>query len=293
MSNKFSDIVGDLEDKIDSIETYQSPVFGFLNVLIINRTQTQWFIAKEVANSLGYNTDRVDRIIKRYVQPSEIRILKTANMPNLNSVTSVSKRGKYILTENGVFQLVLNSPLKNAIEYKVWVSEIVKQVHHTGIYKCEINEANTKLNDLFKTSTIPKFDISPYQQGAYIDVVSLNPYGEQEIDDNYKLRIINLAFFLVFHQTYSNLDHQSIYTRDIRPFDIAYKFGGSGLVSILINNIQFILNQLTCNCSLLGLENWIYGFYPINYTPKYNINNGEEIQKLLSNNNTIKEVKDI
>lgn len=293
MSNKFSDIVGDLEDKIDSIETYQSPVFGFLNVLIINRTQTQWFIAKEVANSLGYNTDRVDRIIKRYVQPSEIRILKTANMPNLNSVTSVSKRGKYILTENGVFQLVLNSPLKNAIEYKVWVSEIVKQVHHTGIYKCEINEANTKLNDLFKTSTIPKFDISPYQQGAYIDVVSLNPYGEQEIDDNYKLRIINLAFFLVFHQTYSNLDPQSIYTRDIRPFDIAYKFGGSGLVSILINNMQFILNQLTCNCSLLGLENWIYGFYPINYTPKYNINNGEEIQKLLSNNNTIREVKDI
>ena len=293
MSNKFSDIVGDLEDKIDSIETYQSPVFGFLNVLIINRTQTQWFIAKEVANSLGYNTDRVDRIIKRYVQPSEIRILKTANMPNLNSVTSVSKRGKYILTENGVFQLVLNSPLKNAIEYKVWVSEIVKQVHHTGIYKCEINEANTKLNDLFKTSTIPKFDISPYQQGAYIDVVSLNPYGEQEIDDNYKLRIINLAFFLVFHQTYSNLDPQSIYTRDIRPFDIAYKFGGSGLVSILINNMQFILNQLTCNCSLLGLENWIYGFYPIDYTPKYNINNGEEIQKLLANNNTIKEVKDI
>lgn len=293
MSNKFSDIVGDLEDKIDYIETYQSPVFGFLNVLIINRTQTQWFIAKEVINSLGYNTDRVDRIIKRYVQPSEIRILKTANMPNLNSVTSVSKRGKYILTENGVFQLVLNSPLKNAIEYKVWVSEIVKQVHHTGIYKCEINEANNKLNDLFKTSTIPRFDISPYQQGAYIDVVSLNPYGEQEIDDNYKLRVINLAFFLVFHQTYSNLDPQSIYTGDIRPFDIAYKFGGSELVSILINNIQFILGQLTCNCSLVGLENWIYGFYPIDYTPKYNINNEEEIQKLLSNNNTIKEIKDI
>ena len=293
MSNKFSDIVGDLEDKIDSIETYQSPVFGFLNVLIINRTKTQWFIAKEVANSLGYNTDRVDRIIKRYVQPSEIRILKTANMPNLNSVTSVSKRGKYILTENGVFQLVLNSPLKNTIEYKVWVSEIVKQVHHTGIYKCEINEANTKLNDLFKTSTIPRFDISPYQQGAYIDVVSLNPYGEQEIDNNYKLRIINLAFFLVFHQTYSNLDPQSIYTGDIKPFDIAYKFGGSELVSILINNIQFILGQLTCNCSLVGLENWIYCFYPIDYTPKYNINNGEEIQKLLANNNTIKEIKDI
>lgn len=293
MSNKFSDTVGDLEDKIDSIETYQSPVFGFLNVLIINRTQTQWFIAKEVANSLGYNTDRVDRIIKRYVQPSEIRILKTANMPNLNSVTSVSKRGKYILTENGVFQLVLNSPLKNAIEYKIWVSEIIKQVHHTGIYKCEINEANTKLNDLFKTSTIPRFDISPYQQGAYIDVVSLNPYGEQEIDNNYKLRIINLAFFLVFHQTYSNLDPQSIYTGDIKPFDIAYKFGGSELVSILINNIQFILGQLTCNCSLVGLENWVYGFYPIDYTPKYNINNGEEIQKLLANNNTIKEIKDI
>lgn len=293
MSNKFSDIVGDLEDKIDSIETYQSPVFGFLNVLIINRTQTQWFIAKEVANSLGYNTDRVDRIIKRYVQPSEIRILKTANMPDLNSVASVSKRGKYILTENGVFQLVLNSPLKNAIEYKVWVSEIVRQVHHTGIYKCEINEANTKLNDLFKTSTIPRFDISLYQQGAYIDVVSLNPYGEQEIDNNYKLRIINLAFFLVFHQTYSNLDPQSIYTGDIKPFDIAYKFGGSELVSILINNIQFILGQLTCNCSLIGLENWVYGFYPIDYTPKYNINNREEIQKLLSNNNTIKEIKDI
>lgn len=102
-----------------------------------------------------------------------------------------------------------------------------------------------------------------------------------------------MAYFLIFHQTYSNLDYQSIYTGDIRPFEIAYRFGGSQLVNIISTNIQFILNLLSCNGSLVDLEQWIYNFYPMNYTPKYNIYNGSEIQKMQANNNQIKEIRDI
>ena len=293
--NNSNQEVQDLGVMITSIECHRNRMFGFLNVLIVDNGKTEWFIAKEVLRSIGYRTTTsMGRLLSRLVRPSEIRILRSSrDNCHVKIPYKVSSNGLYLLSELGVYDLVLNSNIPNAMEYKLWVAGIVRQIHHTGEYRCEIETANQKLENLFGTCNIPKFDISPYQQGAYIDVVSINPYGEQEIDNNYKLRIINLAFFLVFHQTYSNLDPQSIYTRDIRPFDIAYKFGGSKLVSILISNIQFILNQLTCNCSLLGLENWIYGFYPIDYTPKYNINNGEEIQKLLANNNTIREVKDI
>lgn len=288
---KFSELVGDLGEPITSIESYQNPVFGFLNVLVINNGMSQWFIAKEVVSSLGYNTVRVDRIIKKYIQPSEIRILKTANMPNKSGLIKVTNKGLYIISENGVFQLVLNSPLKNAIEYKVWVANIIKQIHHTGVYKCEIEEANKHLNDLFKTSTLPQFDLSPYQQGAYVDVVSLNQFGEIEVEQNYKLRVINAAFFLLFRQTYSCLDPQSSITGKIEPFDIAFKFGGGEAVNIVLSNIQFILNQLTAGASLLDLETWIYFYYPGNYTPRYNIPNGTEIQKLQENNN--KKIKEI
>ena len=243
---KFSEIVGDLGEPVTSIETYQNPLFGFLNVLVINNGRSQWFIAKEVAYSLGYNTDRVDRLLKRYVQPSEIRVLKTANMPNIN-IYKISKRGLYIISEKGIFQLVLNSTLPNAIEYKMWV-------------------------------------LSPYQQGAYVDVISFNEFGSEEIDKDYKLRIINLGFFMLFRQTYIALDPQYNITHKAEPFDIAFKFGESQATSAILTNIQFILSQLSCGASLVDLESWIYFYYPSNYTPKYNIPNGTEIQKMISNN---------
>lgn len=280
---KFSEIVGDLGEPVTSIETYQNPLFGFLNVLVINNGRSQWFIAKEVAYSLGYNTDRVDRLLKRYVQPSEIRVLKTANMPNIN-IYKISKRGLYIISEKGIFQLVLNSTLPNAIEYKIWVSEVIQTIHHTGYYKCEIDEANKQLENLFKTSTLPQFDLSPYQQGAYVDVISFNEFGSEEIDKDYKLRIINLGFFMLFRQTYIALDPQYNITHKAEPFDIAFKFGGSQATSAILTNIQFILSQLSCGASLIDLESWIYFYYPSNYTPKYNIPNGSEIQKIISNN---------
>lgn len=291
---EFKKAVQEFGDPITSIECHQNKMFGCLNVLVVNNGKTEWFIAKEVMRSIGYKTDRIGIVLSRTVRPSEIRKITSTYNCTLKLPYKITSRGLYLISELGINDLVLNSNVHSAIEYKLWVSEIVKQIHHTGEYRCEISEANKQLEKLFGNCDIPHFDISPYQQGAYIDVVSFDQYGEQEIDNNYKLRIINLAYFLVFHQTYSNLDPQSIYTGDIRTFEIAHKFGGPKLVNIISANIQFILNLLSCNGSLLDLENWIYGFYPINYTPKYNIFNGSEIQKMQENNvNNAKQIKEI
>ena len=282
----FSELVEDFGEPITSIELHTNRMFGNLHVLVVNNGKTEWFIAKEVMRSIGYKTvGAMGRLLSRVVRPSEIRIIRSSyDVCHMKLPYKVSSKGLYLLSELGVYDLILNSNIPNAIEYKLWVAGIVKEIHHNGIYRCEINEANKQLENIIGTCNIPRFDLSPYQQNSYIDVISIDPYGNQEIDKDYKLRIINLSFFLTFYQTYSNLDPQSSYTGDMRPFDIAYKFGGSQLVNIIISNIQFVMNQLTCGCSLLLLENWIYGFYPIGYTPKYNIQNGTEIQKMISNN---------
>lgn len=88
-----------------------------------------WFVAKDVAEILGYaNTkdaisSHVDEEDKTIIQRSE---MTTFEIPN---------RGLTVINESGLYSLILSSKMPDAKKFKRWVtSEILPTIRQTGQY---------------------------------------------------------------------------------------------------------------------------------------------------------------
>lgn len=108
---------------MNDIQIFNNPEFGEIRTVMIDGEP--WFVAKDVAVSLGYkstnqsvkdNTDEEDRRSSPIVTPSG-----TQNM--------------VIINESGLYSLVFNSRLESAKKFKKWVtSEVLPTIRKTGSY---------------------------------------------------------------------------------------------------------------------------------------------------------------
>lgn len=76
-----------------------------------------WFIAKDVAEALGYKD--TDKAIRNHCDESQI--LKGGEMAGLN----IPNRGLTIINESDVYGLIFGSKLESAREFKRWVTKQV------------------------------------------------------------------------------------------------------------------------------------------------------------------------
>ena len=105
------------------LQTFSNSEFG--DVRVIMQDDEPWFVGKDVADSLDYQNGSRD--INRHVAPED----RTKEM-----VFDGNQRKETILiTESGLYSLILSSKLPSAKKFKRWVtSEVLPTIRKTGGY---------------------------------------------------------------------------------------------------------------------------------------------------------------
>lgn len=109
------------------IQIFKSVEFGSVRTLEIDRVI--YFVGKDVAQALGYAD--TNKAIAMHVDDEDKLNDKTAS--------SLGQRGGWLITESGLYSLILSSKLPTAKKFKHWVTaEILPSIRKTGSYS-EIN----------------------------------------------------------------------------------------------------------------------------------------------------------
>ena len=91
------------------------------------------FNGKQVHKLLGYSEDNYSRYINNYCDEDCVELI-TKDKLSSNFEVSLGQRGTKFITEDGVIDLIYNSKMPKAKEFKKKVREIVKKVQQTGKY---------------------------------------------------------------------------------------------------------------------------------------------------------------
>lgn len=117
---------------MNEIKVFENADFGKVRTVIIEGEP--WFIANDVAASLGYANPK--NAVAKYVD-SEDKL-----QPQIESAGQ--KRNMVVINESGVYSLIFGSKLPNAKKFKKWVtSEVLPSIRKTGGYSSSVIPATT------------------------------------------------------------------------------------------------------------------------------------------------------
>ena len=128
---------------MNELQIYENEEFGRVRTLLIEGEP--WFIGKDVANILGYERatkaiqDRVDVEDRIFLDETQSQIRTEFHYRELG------QRGGWIISESGLYCLILASKLPASKKFRRWVtSEILPSIRKYGGYITP-----TKLEDIF------------------------------------------------------------------------------------------------------------------------------------------------
>jgi anti-repressor protein len=127
---------------------FQHEVFGDLTT-IKNENNEVFFIGKEVATLLGYV--KPTNALAEHVK--EKHKIELSTEIGLSLGVELGQRGGVLITEAGLYSLVMRSKLEKAIDFQDWVTiEVLPSIRKTGSYSI-LNEEQM-LKSLFPSSDI-------------------------------------------------------------------------------------------------------------------------------------------
>ncbi len=121
---------------MNEIKIFNNPLFGEVRVFIVNNEP--WFVGKDVALLLGYA--KPENALSTHVDDED----KTITL--IQGTGSNYKSNTTIINESGMYSLVFGSRLKNAKEFKRWVtSDVLPSIRKTGGYIATAQEDTPEL----------------------------------------------------------------------------------------------------------------------------------------------------
>lgn len=135
-----------------SVTIFKNSEFGDIRT-IVDPNGDVWFVAIDVARSLGYATPK--NPIKRHVDEEDTILLQLSDFQRgsfwapleINELDSIR-----VINESGLYSLVLSSKLESAKKFKRWVtSEVLPSIRKTGSYSItpKLKIQNRALDRLF------------------------------------------------------------------------------------------------------------------------------------------------
>lgn len=108
---------------MNNLQIFNNKEFG--QVRVLEKDGQPWFVAKDVAEILGYSNTR--DAISKHVDNEDKGV---ANCDTLGG-----KQDMVVINESGLYSLVLSSKLPNAKKFKRWVtSEVLPSIRKHGAY---------------------------------------------------------------------------------------------------------------------------------------------------------------
>lgn len=112
---------------MNELQVFNNAMFG--NVRVLLQGDEPWFVAKDVADTLGYQNGSRD--VNRHTD-EEDRTKTMVFDGNQNKET-------ILINESGLYSLVLSSKLPNAKQFRRWVtSEVLPSLRKYGTYSTDI-----------------------------------------------------------------------------------------------------------------------------------------------------------
>lgn len=121
---------------MDKVSVFESSDFGELRIIVDPKGDV-WFVASDVAKSLGYINAK--DAVKRHVDDDDSILLQVSD--NQWGVNQSLLKTRYIdniriINESGLYSLILSSKLESAKRFKRWItSEVLPSIRKTGEYK--------------------------------------------------------------------------------------------------------------------------------------------------------------
>lgn len=121
---------------MDKVSVFESSDFGELRIIVDPKGDV-WFVASDVAKSLGYINAK--DAVKRHVDDDDSTLLQVSD--NQWGVNQSLLKTRYIdniriINESGLYSLILSSKLESAKRFKRWItSEVLPSIRKTGEYK--------------------------------------------------------------------------------------------------------------------------------------------------------------
>ena len=108
---------------MNQLQVFNNEEFG--QVRTVTQGEDVWFVAKDVAEVLGYNN--TSKAIQMHVDEDE-----KADLPIWDGRQN---RNQKVINESGLYSLILSSKLPNAKKFKKWVtSEVLPSIRKHGAY---------------------------------------------------------------------------------------------------------------------------------------------------------------
>ena len=102
----------------NDIQTYSNDALGVTVRTVVDETGEPWFVARDVCDALGIRTDTVRGILE------EDEVKET----NPNTIGVAGGRAPLIVSEPGLYTLVLKSRKPEAKAFRRWVTQDRKSV---------------------------------------------------------------------------------------------------------------------------------------------------------------------
>ena len=115
------------------MQIFKNEEFGQVRVVMVG--SEPYFVGKDVAEVLGYK--RTTKAIQDHVdEEDKILLDKTQSQNGIQlDYKILGQRGGYIISESGLFGLILNSEIPSAKKFKRWVtSDVLPTIRKTGGY---------------------------------------------------------------------------------------------------------------------------------------------------------------
>ena len=129
---------------MNELQVFTNPEFGQVRTVTIE--EEPWFVGKDVAVALGYESPRA--AVSKKVDPEDKGVSEME--------TPSGKQQMTIINESGLYALIFGSKLESAKRFKHWVtSEVLPAIRKTGGYLADMSlsptlrwmiEAEQKLN---------------------------------------------------------------------------------------------------------------------------------------------------
>ena len=129
---------------MNEIQVFEKEGFG--QIRITDNNGEPWFVAKDIAEALGYsNPSRSVQDHCKYVE-----ILKTTS----TVVLEIPSRGLQIIPESDVYRLIMRSKLESAESFQDWVvEEVLPSIRKKGSYEVTPKTEAEKLLEAFSILT--------------------------------------------------------------------------------------------------------------------------------------------
>lgn len=108
---------------MNEVKIFESKEFGEIRTIMIDGEP--WFVGKDVAEILGYSNTR--KALADHVDEEDKGVTKCDTLGGTQELT--------VITESGLYSLILSSKMPNAKKFKRWVtSEVLPSIRKNGMY---------------------------------------------------------------------------------------------------------------------------------------------------------------